>query len=604
MFRPLSPLVEKNREWEKEPFQATIIQLGGTVHGAKGRGYLNYLPLGGGTPGQAFNSERIQERAGVPVWIGFSRNEPVIVGIDKSRMEPNGFQGYRSPLFAQHAPDHHYSSGDPLYVDSRQIEDLMVRPAGLLKVKVNPGWYDNGLTYAYYAGTASYELASYQPAAGTKRGVGLYLDSDGALQAVAGATVARTAVLPEPDWPAGAFRLAMVIVYGDKNFIDFEYIKQRKALYANPARLVSQLYTPAGTLAWSVDSAGNLDNDLGGVMTAPAAEAVFKIKNTSGATAAAGNLGYINEAGEYKTTTTAGDIKSWAVVVVGGANNADIYVGTRGRFPVTYTSTAPTAGQFLTTSTVAGAALATSAISPAIMAVALAAGSGGLVEALLLTGRPTILRDDSHYLYGVNAASDSDFISTIATLPGGAVLTYGAVSSGAANTIVPWVALDAAFNGKVVLHNTTRGTSALISAVVTGTSTITLTANVPAGWQTGDTITTRSQTNTASLFGGAARYFDLDFSGMATKPGLGVAIGFQAGIADTGAGGAIIAVHPYESNSNAKSFQQWGQVITQRNNLQMYIPNNQNRVCIGWNASGSATVQIFFQHVGWIEAGV
>jgi hypothetical protein len=586
---------------QAEPIQATIIQLGGTVHGAKGRGYLNYLPLGGGTPGQALNLGRVQERPGVPVWIGFFQNRPVITSLDFSRMEPNGFQGYRSPLFAQHAPDHRWSSGDPVYVDSRQIEDLMVRPAGLLKVKINPGHYDNGLTYAYYAGQSSLDLASHQPAAGTKRGVGLYLDSAGALQAAAGAIVARTAVLPEPNWPAGAFRLALVIVFGDKNFVDFEYIKQRKALYGNPARKVSQLYTPAGTLAWSVDSSGNLDNDLGGVMTAPAAESVFKIKNTSGATAAAGNLGYINEAGEYKTTTTAADVRAWAVVVIGGANNADIYVATRGRFPVTYTGAAPTAGQFLTTSTVAGAALATSSLSPAIMALALAAGSGGLVEALLLPSRPDIPRTDTHYFYGVTAASDSDFVSTIATLPGGATLTYGAVSSGAANAIVPWAALDAAFNGKIVLHNTTRGTSALISAVVTGTSTITLTANVPAGWQTGDTITARSQTNTANWNGGAY-YFDLDFSGMTTRPPLGVAAIFHLGVFDTGAGEAIAAFHPFEANSASKSFQQRTSTASRTNLTTLTIPNNQNKICIGWDATGSGTCRVFMQHVGWTEA--
>jgi hypothetical protein len=327
----------------------------------------------------------------------------------------------------------------------------------------------------------------------------------------------------------------------------------------------------------------------------------FRVTNTSGATATAGDVGYINEAGEYKTTTTASLIANWCVVVTGGANNADIAVATRGRHTINYTGSDPSAAQFLTTSTVAGSALRSTVMDPAVFAVCLAAGSGGAVEALLLTGRILVPRPDSHYLYGVNAASDSNFVSTIATLPGGATLTYGAVSSGAANAIVPWSALDAAFNGKIVLHNTTRGTSALISAVVTGTSTITLTATVPAGWQVGDTITTRSQTNTSNWFGGAY-YFDLDFSGMTTRPPLGIAIGFQVGIVDTSAGASMAAFHPFEANNASKSFQVWGQVANIRNNLQFYIPVNQSRICLGWDATGAGTCQVFMQHLGWIEA--
>lgn len=251
---------------EKEPFQADIIQLGGTVHGSKGRGYLNYLPLGGGTPGQAWNMARIQERPDVAIWIGYFQNEPVIMSLDKSRMEPNGARGYRSPLFAQHALDHGWSSGDPLYVDSRQIKELMVRPAGEFKVNISPGRYGNGLGYAYFAGQQNYDLAAYQPAvAGTKRKIGLYLDSAGALQVVAGGLLAVTAVIPELDWPAGVFRLISFILFESKDFIDFEYVKQEKALYVSPFSKATALYTPGGTLAWSVNSAGDLTTE-GGVL--------------------------------------------------------------------------------------------------------------------------------------------------------------------------------------------------------------------------------------------------------------------------------------------------------------------------------------------------
>jgi hypothetical protein len=327
----------------------------------------------------------------------------------------------------------------------------------------------------------------------------------------------------------------------------------------------------------------------------------IKIKNTSGATANANEVGYINEDGEYKTTTTANDVVTWCVVVTGGANNADIYVTKSGRWTVEYTGSAPSAGDYLTTSTVAGSALAQAYATPGIFAVCMAAGSGGTVDALLLTNRILVPRASSHYLYGVTAASDTDFISTIATLPGGAVLTYGVVSSGAANAIVPWSALDADFNGKIVLHNTTRGTSGLISAVVTGTSTITLTANVPAGWQVGDTITARSQTNTNNWNSGAY-YFDLDFSGMTDRPALGVAVVFHLGVFDTGATEAIAAFHPFEANNASKSFQQRTQAASRTNLTTLTVPVNQSKICVGLDATGSGTGRFFLQHVGWIEA--
>lgn len=220
----------------KEPFQANIIQLGGTVHGSKGRGHLNYLTLGGGTPGQAWNMARVQERAGVPVWVGFFQNEPVIMALDKSRMEPNGFRGYRSPLFAQHAPDHGWGSGDPDYVDTRRLRDLMVRPAGGFLVNISPGRYISGSERVYFPGQQNYDLSAHQPAvAGTKRRVGLYLDAANTVQEVTGSLFAVTAPLPELVWPAGAFPLISFILYESKDFIDFEYVKQEKILWGSPS---------------------------------------------------------------------------------------------------------------------------------------------------------------------------------------------------------------------------------------------------------------------------------------------------------------------------------------------------------------------------------
>jgi len=62
--------------------------------------------------------------------------------------------------------------------------------------------------------------------------------------------------------------------------------------------------------------------------------------------------------------------------------------------------------------------------------------------------------------------------------------------------------------GKMRLYNTTRGTNALISNCNTTTNTLTLTANVPAGWTIGDTITIASQT----VSGGGLNWVDIEIT--------------------------------------------------------------------------------------------
>lgn len=188
-------------------------------------------------------------------------------------------------------------------------------------------------------------------------------------------------------------------------------------------------------------------------------------------------------------------------------------------------------------------------------------------------------------VFRYNTLSNSDFVATIATLPGGANFTYNAPSSGTGANLVPASTSQLA---KMVLHNTTRGTDALISNCVTGTSTITLTANVPVGWQVGDTITIRSQTNT-DIIDAVAYFVDFELtSGVplnVTKYILGI-----LSIRDTGAAGIYVQSHPYEAGSASKRMA----IPTQVANIVFStgIPPLQiisNRFCYSWRASGSGT---------------
>lgn len=326
------------------------------------------------------------------------------------------------------------------------------------------------------------------------------------------------------------------------------------------------------------------------------------VKNTSGATVNAGDVGYIDHAGEFKTTTTASDIVAWAVVDIGGANNTVISVLKRGRRLVNYTGSAPSQGQYLVTSTSIGLAQAQSFMSPAVFAVCMAAGSGGTVDAILLTNRELFLQTNAQFVYGTLTVSDSDFVATIATLPGGATLTYNNPTSGAEDSIEPWAALGT-FNSKLVLHNTTRGTSLLISSVTIGTNTIVFTTNIPGAWQVGDTITCRSQTNT-NTFLTTAYYYEFDLSGMTAKPGLAVALIMLSSIEDSSTTvSAKLSLHPFESFVSSKNFQSWTQLQNAIRFLaDKIIPVSQNKFTMAWKASGSSTMTLFFQHIGWIVA--
>jgi hypothetical protein len=275
----------------------------------------------------------------------------------------------------------------------------------------------------------------------------------------------------------------------------------------------------------------------------------IKVKNTSGATAAVNEVGYINTAGEYKTTTTAGDDDiAWCAVLYGGANNADIYVARRGRVTIKYTGSAPASGDFLVTSTVAGQAQGQSYATAAVFARCIAAGSGGTVSAILMTQRYYLPLAPSSDLYAVASMSDSDFTATINGAPSGASVVYNAPSTGAESCIDPTNSNQLA---KLVLYNSTRGNYALISDVNTATNTITLTANAPANWVSGDTITIRSTTNTDTISSG---YFvDLELGDTTTVPDTAFALDIAVhNLSDTGASQQALYLHPYETGVQSK----------------------------------------------------
>lgn len=272
----------------------------------------------------------------------------------------------------------------------------------------------------------------------------------------------------------------------------------------------------------------------------------FPALNTSGGAVVAGDVGYIDSAGEFKTTTTSALIASWVVVVVGGANGADIYVTRQGRRVLNYAGTAPDVGEYLVTSTTAGKAAVSVLMQPAVFAVCTGAGAGGTVETLLLCGTQFVPRTDSNFVYGVNNASSTNFIATINGAPSATSVVYNAPGTGTEDTIVPNSATNL---GKARLHNTTRGNYRLITAVDVGTNTIT-TVSSTDDWASGDTITIVSPTVTV---GDAYKFIELDLTQTTVIPATARALMLELLKQDSG-GAAFSSLHPYKTYAASFDF--------------------------------------------------
>ena len=341
---------------------------------------------------------------------------------------------------------------------------------------------------------------------------------------------------------------------------------------------------------------GKVSQNPTGETVSSSGSSTIAVKNTSGATSNPGDCGYI-ENGEYKIGT-AGNPSQRVIVTTGGANNANIEVQNRENVTADYTGSAPAAQDPLKYDGV-GALVVDTGYTPDTIAVATAAGSGGSVDVLMVTGRPTELITSPNNFLFVNGASGSDFLTTISSIPTTTTLVYNAPSSGDENSIVPQSSSELA---KIVLHNTTRGDDILIGSVNTSTNTITLaTGTVPGSWAISDTITTRSQTNT-SVFQGSSRWFDLEITSTEIPDS---AIGITLGMVfnDTASSPLPFALHPFESSANSKQFL----LRTQDTNEEFravspVMPVINKRLQAAWNAGGTGTALIELRVFGVVLA--
>lgn len=263
---------------------------------------------------------------------------------------------------------------------------------------------------------------------------------------------------------------------------------------------------------------------------------IVVVKNTSGATANYGDVGYIDSAGEYKTTTTAQQQIAWFIVLVGGNNNDDIYVTNRGRVVVNYTGTAPSVGDFLVTSTASGLAQRITYMHYNIFAVCTSAGSGGQVTAMLLTGTQDVVYFSPNYIWRNNAHSTTTLTATISGSPSSTSFVLTGISG---NKDILAVS-DVSQLAKIMVYNSTRGTYRLVTAFNSGTNTAT-NLSISDSWANGDSITAIYQTINDTTSG--QTFVGLDLSNQTEIPLLARQIILQGGASDSGGAGRTLLFH-------------------------------------------------------------
>ncbi len=172
----------------------------------------------------------------------------------------------------------------------------------------------------------------------------------------------------------------------------------------------------------------------------------------------------------------------------------------------------------------------------------------------------------------------SAFAGTINGAPSGTSVVYTPVS-GTEASMVPSNTTQLA---KMRLYNTTRGNSALISNCNTGTNTITLTANAPANWANGDTITIASQT----VSGGGFNWVDLELTGLAGKSALFVNTQINSATV-----GHAMRIHPFDASfSLSKNHVNLVDIASQNSNAFGLIKITSDLMSLSWTGTPAAVI--------------
>lgn len=328
-----------------------------------------------------------------------------------------------------------------------------------------------------------------------------------------------------------------------------------------------------------------------------------KASNLTAGDVSAGDVGYLSYSAtdgiEFLRTSTAElDSVAWAVALNSSSSGDVQYAARRGRYYLNYTGTAPTKGQFLTTSASTGLVQARTLFHPAVMAVAVGNGQSGKVLAQLLTGSQRYWQYNTNAPFNlVGPVSDSVWTGTINGAPSSTLVTV-TTSTGALVNFGPQATTDLL---KTRLRNTTRGNYRLVTATNPGANQISTVASTD-NWASTDLLTIESGT---VVSGGSNKFIDLDVSQFqaAGFPKLARAIIIAVFFRDTAAASqGFFYFHPFRSynvqfvQSVASIPGNLGTSVVQE------VPLNDELLTWSIDATGATTASVFTRYLGYVLA--
>lgn len=207
---------------------------------------------GSGSPAWAL-CDVLEPILGLGVWIKFNPDigfYEVLQDDPIQRSPSSDRSSYRAPT----NEDFLIGGKFQLWLDPTLFIPISVYPTGSDTVNVVLGDYIYQGERKTFAGSVNLDLSGSRPAAGLHRLVGLYLDNANTLNIVNGGTIATASDAPEPTWPDGAFRVAVVDI-DNATDISISDIDNRKVVWTEDDNLFGGAWPPPGKVyRWDVSA--------------------------------------------------------------------------------------------------------------------------------------------------------------------------------------------------------------------------------------------------------------------------------------------------------------------------------------------------------------
>lgn len=229
-----------------DPWPARMGDGSGTV-AVPGHQFLVYVrPDGSDLPMVVYGQDAPKVND-LPVWVGPDPYNRRVIKVLSTKVYPG--TPYPEAAVANvgaHHESHEWGGPDVVYIDTKQIIQATVFPAGGLSVAVNPGYVQHWDGYAYIEAQLV-DLTSYVPGS-NMRFVLLQVDEDGAISVKQGDTFTldlySVSQIPEPDeGNSGLYAVRLIAgqttisnAYANPDLIDLRWANLVKEMIAHADR--------------------------------------------------------------------------------------------------------------------------------------------------------------------------------------------------------------------------------------------------------------------------------------------------------------------------------------------------------------------------------